>query len=462
MEGTQAEPGLRLIRKREEPLMKTVIVGANHGGIAAANTLLDHYPDQRVVMIDQNTNISYLGCGTALWVGRQIDSYQDLFYTKKEDFEKKGASVHMETTVKKIDFERKVVFCEKKDGRTFEESYDKLILATGSLPIDPNLPGQNLEHISFLKLFQDGQNVDRLIGRMDVEHVAVIGAGYIGVEIAEAAIRRGKKVKLFDIADTSLAGYYDEWFTKDMDRLLEEKGIETHFKERVLAFLGTTFVERIVTDHGDYKTDLVISAIGFRPNTVLGMDSLKLFKNGAYCVDCHQQTSDPDVYAVGDCAAIYSNALKKKTYIALATNAVRSGIVAGHNVGGTALEETGVQGSNGISVFGYHMVSTGLSVKAAQKSGLDVTYTDFEDLQRPGFMKKNAKVKVRIVYERNSRRIVGAQMASTEDISMGIHMFSLAIEQEVTIDQLKLLDLFFLPHFNQPYNYITMAALSAK
>ena len=179
-------------------------------------------------------------------------------------------------------------------------------------------------------------------------------------------------------------------------------------------------------------------------------------------MDRHQQTSNPDVYAVGDCAAIYSNALKKKTYIALATNAVRSGIVAGHNVGGTALEETGVQGSNGISVFGHHMVSSGLSVKAAQKSGLDVLYTDFEDLQRPGFMKKNAKVKVRIVYERDSRRIVGAQMASTEDISMGIHMFSLAIEQEVTIDQLKLLDLFFLPHFNQPYNYITMAALSAE
>lgn len=82
----------------------------------------------------------------------------------------------------------------------------------------PDLPGQNLEHISFLKLFQDGQNVDHLIGRMDVQHVAVIGAGYIGVEIAEAAIRRGKKVKLFDIADTSLASYYDEWFTKDMDR----------------------------------------------------------------------------------------------------------------------------------------------------------------------------------------------------------------------------------------------------
>ena len=117
MEGTQAEPGLRLIRKREEPLMKTVIVGANHGGIAATNTLLDHYPDQQVVMIDQNTNISYLGCGTALWVGRQIDSYQDLFYTKKEDFENKGAAVHMETMVKKIDFEKLFSVKKRMEGR---------------------------------------------------------------------------------------------------------------------------------------------------------------------------------------------------------------------------------------------------------------------------------------------------------------------------------------------------------
>ena len=108
------------------------------------------------------------------------------------------------------------------------------------------------------------------------------------------------------------------------------------------------------------------------------------------------------------------------------------------------------------------MVSTGLSVKAAEKKGIKVQYSDFEDLQRPGFMKENAKVKIRLVYEEDSRRLVGAQMASTEDISMGIHVFSLAIEEGVTIDKLKLLDIFFLPHFNQPYNYITMAALKAE
>lgn len=442
--------------------MKTLIIGTNHAGIAAANTLLDNYPDQKVVMIDRNTNLSYLGCGTALWVGRQIDSYENLFYTNKEAFEAKGADIRMETTVKNIDFDKKVVDCETADGKSYQESYDKLILATGSLPIAPQLPGSDLEGINFLKLFQQGQEVDRQMSDPNVKHVAVIGAGYIGVEIAEAAKRRGKEVRLFDVAPTSLASYYDPWFSQDMDKNLQEHGIETHYGERATAYKGSGHVEAVVTDKGEYPAELVINAIGFIPNNALGKDHLDCFRNGAYRVDRHQQTSDPDVYAVGDCATIYSNALQAETYIALATNAVRSGIVAAHNIGGTPLESIGVQGSNGISIFGYNMVSTGLSVTAAEKNGMKVSHTDYEDLQRPGFMKENAKVKIRIVYETESRRVVGAQMASTEDISMGIHMFSLAIEEGVTIDKLKLLDIFFLPHFNQPYNYITMAALSAK
>lgn len=443
-------------------MTKTVIVGTNHAGIAAANTLLDNFPDQEVVMIDRNNNLSYLGCGTALWVGRQIDSYENLFYTKREDFENKGARISMETTVDRIDYDKKEVHCLSKNGESFVESYDKLILATGSVPISPKVPGRDLENIHFLKRFQDGQAVDELLSTEGIENVAVIGAGYIGVEIAEAAKRRGKNVLLFDAMERSLPSYYDKWFTDDMDAILKEHDIELHFGELAKEYKGDTKVEAIVTDKGEYNVDLVINAIGFLPNNELGKDHLELFKNGAYLVDLHQKTSDPNVYAVGDCATIYSNALNDTTYIALATNAVRSGIVAGYNVGGVALESTGVQGSNGISIFGLHMVSTGLSVEAAAKNGIAVKYTDFEDLQRPGFMKQNAKVKIRIVYEESSRRVVGAQLSSKEDISGVIHMFSLAIEEQVTIDKLKLLDIFFLPHFNQPYNYITMAALSAE
>ncbi|WP_122646306.1 H2O-forming NADH oxidase [Enterococcus mediterraneensis] len=443
-------------------MTKTVIVGANHAGIAAANTLLDNFDDQEVVMIDRNTNLSYLGCGTALWVGRQIDSYEGLFYTKKEDFEGKGAKIYMETVVEDIDFDKKEIHCASKDGEKFTETYDKLVLATGSVPISPKVPGRELNNIHFLKRFQDGQSVDKELAAENVKNVAVIGAGYIGVEIAEAAKRRGKNVLLFDMAKRSLPSYYDKWFTDDMDKNLADNGIELHLGEVAKEYKGTDKVEAVVTDKGEYPVDLVINAIGFLPNNQLGKDHLELFANGAYLVDRHQQTSDPDVYAVGDCATIYSNALQKTTYIALATNAVRSGLVAGYNIGGADVESEGVQGSNGISIFGFNMVSTGLSVEAAEKNGMKVKYTDYEDLQRPGFMKENAKVKIRIVYEEDSRRIVGAQLSSTEDISMVIHMFSLAIEEQVTIDKLKLLDIFFLPHFNQPYNYITMAALSAE
>ncbi|MBO0466702.1 FAD-dependent oxidoreductase [Enterococcus plantarum] len=443
-------------------MRKTIIIGSNHAGIAAANALLDHYPDQDVTMIDKNSNLSYLGCGTALWVGRQIDSSDQLFYATKEEFEAKGATIYLETAVEKIDFYAKKVFCKASDGTTFCKEYDKLILATGSVPIAPKIPGNTLQNIHFLKKFQDGQAVDDLVGLTSVRKVAVIGAGYIGVEIAEAIKRRGKQVLLFDGAPRSLSNYYDPEFTDEMDRNLSGNGIELHFGEIATAYKGSKQVEAIVTNKGEYPVDLVINAIGFLPNNELGKEQLELFENGAYLVDENQQTSDPSVYAVGDCATLYSNALRKTTYIALATNAVRSGIVAGHNVGGTSLASIGVQGSNGISIFGLNMVSTGLSLEAAKKHQLDVLFTDYTDLQKPAFMTSNDSVSIRIVYEKGSRRIIGAQMSSRADISMAIHLFSLAIQKQMTIDELKLLDLFFLPHFNQPYNYITMAALNAE
>ena len=444
-------------------MSKIVLVGANHAGTAAANTILDNYPGNELVILDRNSNISYLGCGTALWVGRQIDGTDGLFYSSKEMLEQKGATVYMETEVSKIDYDAKKVYATTKDGQELCESYDKLILAAGSLPIIPKIEGLGLENVDVVKLFQDGQKIDKTLDDPTVKNVAVVGAGYIGVEIAEAVQRRGKSVRLFEALDTTLASYYDPWFSHDMDEVLAKNGVELHFGETVKELKGQDGkVCALVTDKGQYDAELVILAIGFVPNNKLAGDKLEQFRNGAILVDSHQQTSLPDVYAIGDCATVYSNALRSPAYIALATNAVRSGIVAAHNACGTALESIGVQGSNGISIYGYKMVSTGLNLKAAERAGMEVAYTDYEDLQKPGFIKENHPVKIRIIYEKSSRRVVGAQMAPYEDISMGIHMFSLAIEEGVTIDKLKLLDIFFLPHFNQPYNYITMAALGAK
>lgn len=477
-------------------MKKTVIIGSNHAGIAAANTLLDHYPDQQVIMIDKSNSLSYLGCGSPLWVGRQIDSYETLFYTNQEAFEEKGATIHMETNVVSVDFSKKIIYCCHLNGATFEESYDNLILATGSKPININLPGNNYEGIHCLKTFDDCMVVDKELEQSRIKNVAVVGAGYIGVEMAEAIKRRGKNVLLFDIESQVLSGYYDSWLSEDMSNTLSDNGIELHLNEKVLSYEKHDVMEvflhcieelvekvkvnpdikiskneiayldnkvrGIATDKGEYPVDLVVNALGFIPNVDLGENHLTLSKENAYLVDEYQRTNLDNVYAIGDCATIYSNALNEVTHIALATNAVRSGIVAGHSVGGSDLKSLGVQGSNGISIFGQNMVSTGISYEKAKKLGLDASVTDFEDLQKPSFMKDNEQVKLRIVYDDISRRILGAQMSSKGDMSMGIHMFSLAIAKQVTVDELALLDIFFLPHFNQPYNYITMAALAAK
>ena len=442
---------------------KIVVVGANHAGTACINTILDNYKDKEVVVFDSNNNISFLGCGMALWIGNQIAGPEGLFYSNKDILTGKGAKIYMETKVDCIDYANKKVCATDKDGNKIEETYDKVILATGSLPITPRIEGMELENVQFVKLYQNAAEVIEKLKDDSIKHVTVVGAGYIGVELAEAFKRNGREITMIDCAETCLSGYYDRDFTDMMTENLKANGVQVVFNEMVQKITGNGKVEAIVTDKNEYKTDMVVLCIGFRPNNELGKNDLALFKNGAYVVNKRQETSIKDVYAIGDCATVYDNSIKDTNYIALATNVVRSGVVAAHNACGTDIQSIGVQGSNGISIWGLNMVSTGLTLEKAKANGFDAVTTEYEDLQKPEFIEhNNEKVKLRIVYDKNTRVILGAQMASREDISMGIHMFSLAIQEEVTIDKLKLLDIFFLPHFNKPYNYITMAALTAK
>lgn len=444
-------------------MKKIILVGANHAGTAAVNTMLDNYKDIDVKVFDKNSNISFLGCGMALWIGGQIDGAEGLFYSSKEMLEEKGAKVYMDTPVTNIDFKNKVVHAKSNNGVEYKESYDKLILATGSVPIVPQIKGIELENVQLVKLYQHAKEVINKLDNDDIKNITVVGAGYIGVELAEAFKRHNKNVTLVDIKDTCLKNYYDDSFSSDMKDVLIKNGIKLELNQQVVEIKGDKKVEKVITNKKEIDCDMVVMCIGFNANIELGKNDIELFNNRVYKVNKYGQTNIDDVYAIGDCSTVYDNALGNTNYIALATNAVRSGVVAGHNVCGTNLESIGVQGSNGISIWGYNMVSTGITVSKAKELNIDVLYTDFCDNQKPEFIKhNNHPVKIRIVYDKNTREILGAQIASYYDISMGIHMFSLAIQEKTTIDKLKLLDIFFLPHFNKPYNYITMAALTAS
>lgn len=456
-------------------MSKIVVIGANHAGTACINTMLDNFGNENeVVVFDQNSNISFLGCGMALWIGKQIDGPEGLFYSDKEKLEAKGAKVYMESPVLSVDYDKKEVTA-LVNGQEHLESYDKLIFATGSQPIIPPIKGveivegnrefkATLENVQFVKLYQNSAEViEKLKNNKGINRVAVVGAGYIGVELAEAFERLGKEVILIDVADTCLAGYYDRELSDLMSKNLADHGIKLAYGQTVQAVEGEGKVERIVTDKEMFDVDMVIMAVGFRPNTALGAGKIELFRNGAFLVDKKQETSIPGVYAVGDCATIYDNSLGKMSYIALASNAVRSAIVGAYNATGHELEGIGVQGSNGINIYDLKMVSTGLTLEKAKSAGYNAVETGFNDLQKPEFIKHdNHEVAIRIVFDKDTRVILGAQLASHEDISMGIHLFSLAIQEKVTIDKLALTDIFFLPHFNKPYNYITMAALTAE
>lgn len=455
-------------------MSKIVVVGANHAGTACIKTMLTNYGDaNEIVVFDQNSNISFLGCGMALWIGEQIAGADGLFYSNKEELETLGAKVYMESPVLSIDYDAKTVTA-LVDGKEHVESYEKLIFATGSQPILPPIKGaefkpgsyefeSTLENLQFVKLYQNSADVIERLKDKDINKVAVVGAGYIGVELAEAFQRKGKEVVLIDVVDTCLAGYYDRDLSDMMAKNMEDNGIQLAFGETVKEVAGDGKVEKIITDKNEYDVDMVILAVGFRPNTAFAGEGIERFRNGAFLVNKHQETSIPGVYAIGDCATIYDNATRDTSYIALASNAVRTGIVAAHNACGTDLEGIGVQGSNGISIYGLNLVSTGLTLEKAKRLGFDAAVTEYTDNQKPEFMEHgNFPVTIKIVYDKDSRRILGAQMAAREDISMGIHMFSLAVQEGVTIEKLALTDIFFLPHFNKPYNYITMAALGAK
>ncbi len=441
---------------------KVIVIGTNHAGTYAVSTLADNYSDKMdIETFDSNTNISFLGCGMALWIGGVIDNPDGLFYATPESLAAKGIEVHMEHLVEAVDTDSKIITVRTKDGNEITSSYDKLIIAVGSWPIRPNIPGIDLENVIFAKLFQHAVHAKELMKDESIKRVAVVGGGYIGVELVESFKQNGKEAIM--ITDGAVLNrYFDPEFTDQMSKRLTDNGIELHENERVEAILGEDKVTAIQTDAGTYQVDAVLMSVGFCANTkFLAGSGIETNDRGVIIVDEHQQTNIDDVYAIGDCATMLSNATHNPEHIALASNAVRSGIVAGHNAGGLKITHNGVQGSNAIHIYGLTLTSTGLNSTAAELNGYEIDSVTVTDSIRADFMPTNDDVTIKIVWDKKTLRILGAQIMSEQDITLAIHMFSLAIEVGYTIDKLATLDLFFLPHFNKPENFITKAGIAA-
>jgi NADPH-dependent 2,4-dienoyl-CoA reductase/sulfur reductase-like enzyme len=445
---------------------KIVVIGVNHAGTSAIRTLLAQNPNHQVTAFDRNDNISFLGCGIALSVSGIVKNVNDLFYSNCDELKRLGANVHMKTEVIRVDTQNKVVYARNiETGEEQQAAYDKLIYAAGSWPIEFKVTNKDLENIYICKLFQHAADLIDKASEPGIESVAIVGAGYIGIELAEAYHQKGKKVTLIDLQERVVPAYFDTEFTDRLEMDIKEEGINLVLGTRVTGYNGDDDgrVKQVITDKGTFDADLVVQCVGFRANTDLLPEAKKL-DNGAIIVDSGMRTSIPDVFAIGDSAAIHHAATGTHRHVALATNAVKGGVVAASQINGIEqVKLESIAGTNAICAFGNKLASTGLSEAAAKAAGFDVASSYYSDNDRPEFMGSTEEVSVKLVFDKNSLRLLGAQIGSYGEASHTecIFYLSLAIQKQMTLIELATTDVYFLPHFNKPFNFIISAILQA-
>ena len=442
--------------------MKVVVIGCTHAGTAAIKNLRALNPDAEVTVFERNDNISFLSCGIALYVGGVVSDPKGLFYSSPEELKSLGVNTKMKHDVKSVDIKGKKLTVENLEtGEVFDETFDKLIITSGSWPIIPrNIEGIDLENVLLCKNYN---HANEIIERSkSVKRVVVVGAGYIGVELVEAFRDNGKEVILVDAEDRILSKYFDKEFTDVAEESFREKGIVLATGEKVVKIEGTNGkVSKIITDKNEYETDMVIMCIGFVPNTALFKGQLEMLPNGAIKVDEYMRTSDKDVMAAGDCCSVFYNPLNIERYIPLATNAVRMGTLAGLNLVENKAKSLGTQGTSGIKIYENNMAATGITEALARNLDLEIETVIVTDNYRPEFMPTYEKVTLKVVFDKYTRIVLGAQLNSKVDLTQSINTLSVCIQNHMTIDDLAFVDFFFQPHYNKPWNFINLAGLAA-
>lgn len=441
--------------------MKVVVIGCTHAGTAALVNAAQLYEDSQITVYERNDNISFLSCGIALHVADVVKDPQGLFYSSPEALAELGVVTKMKHDVLNVDVEKKIVEVKNLEtGEVFEDSFDKLIVTSGSWPIVPPIEGIKQDNIVLCKNYDHAKVV--IEKAKTAQNIVVVGAGYIGVELVEAFEILGKKVTLIDAQDRILPKYLDPEFTQPAQEAFEAKGIKLALNQKVSAFKGNGKVEAVQTDKGTYEADLVVLCIGFKPNTGLLKGQVDMLDNGAILIDEYMHTSHPDVFAAGDSCAVIYNPTGKHAYIPLATNAVRMGTIAAKNLKQNTAKYLGTQATSGIKIYNHNIAATGLTELTAKEQGLDVDTVIVKENWRPEFMPTYSEVTFKVVYEKTNRQILGAQLISDQDLTQSINTMSVVIQNKMTVDELAYVDFFFQPHYNKPWNFLNMAGLQAK
>lgn len=445
--------------------MRVVIIGGVAAGTSAAAKLKRMKPDCDVIIYEKTDIVSFGACGLPYFVGGFFQEPEDMIARTPEQFRKSGVELNLFHEVLGVNPDEKTISVKDiKNDKIFTDKYDKLMIATGASPIIPPIENVNLENVSTLKSMEDGIHIKELLRKDNHKNVVIIGAGFIGLEAIEAAKKLDMNVNVFQLEERILPNVFDKEITDILEEEIRSHGVTLHLNDSVSKLVGDTKVEKVISKNGtEAKADIVILATGVRPNTSFLKDTgIAMLKNGAIIVDEYGKTSIEDIYAAGDCATIQNMVTGEDSYVPLATGANKLGRIVGENLAGSNHAFQGSLASSCIKVMSMEAASTGITEEKAKSMGLNYKSVFISDFNQTSYYPGRNKIYVKLVYEADSKKLLGGQVAGFKDSVQRANVLAAAIMGGLTTKQLGMLDLCYAPPFARTWDVLNVAGNVCK
>ena len=444
--------------------MKVIIIGGIAAGMSAAAKFKRLSPNDDVVVYEKGDIVSFGACGLPYYVGGFFDDSNEMIARTPEAFREAGVEIHTKHEVTNVDFSNKKVTVKNLNtNEVLEESYDKLMIASGARAIIPPIKNIDLENVVTLKSMDDGNKLRELMSKEENKKIAIIGAGFIGLEAAEAAKHRGKEVTVIQLQDRVLQEVFDKDITDLLEEELRENGVNLLLSETVTELIGDGKVSKVKTNKREIEADIVILATGVKPNTdFLNCDEIKMIRNGAIVVDKYGRTSVEDVYAAGDCATINNLITDREIYVPLATGANKLGRIVGENLAGQNNSFQGSMASSCIKVMDMEAARTGLSEKEVLNLGFNYKTKFITDMNQTSYYPGRERIYVKLIYDAHTKVILGGQVAGYKDAVQRCNVLAACIYAKMTTEQLGMLDLCYAPPFSRTWDVLNVAGNVSK
>jgi NADH oxidase (H2O2-forming) len=437
---------------------RIVVIGAHAAGVDAASAARKTDRTAEITLITDEKYAGYSRCGLPFVIGGHIPNFNNLIVFPPSYFQMMKLNLKTETKVTKIDAGKKAVLTVDKTGKAEEIPYDSLIIAAGASAFTPPIKGREKQGILPLRTIEDGQRIDQAI-REGAKKAVVMGAGLIGLETAVALQERGLQVTVVEMLPQVLPAMLDADIAKMVQEMLEQKGIRILTNKPVEEFLGADKVTGIVAGGEQINADLFVSAFGVRANTQLAVDAgIAIGETRLIKTNARMETNIKDVYAVGDCAESIHIITQKPTVQQLGTVAVRQGKVAGINAAGGYATFPGVIGSAVTELYDMQIGATGLTETAAKRAGMDVITGTITSKTKADYYPGASPIKVKLVVEKETQRIIGAQIVGGEEVTQRINAVSFAIQMQMTVRELAKADTAYAPPLNETWEPLVLAA----